>query len=101
MQRVSDGLAELVLVDETDPAGARRVRRLATAGRLRRLYPGVYTANLDSPPEAIVLRQWQPIVGHLLPEGVISHRSAFDGKPRDGMLVVTRGRTRRILELLG
>lgn len=96
-----DMLPELLVSDDHDPAAARRIRRLAAAGRLRRLYAGVYTSNLDSPPEAVVLRHWQAIVGHLLPGGVISHRSAFDGKPRAGSLVITRGKTRRDLQLPG
>jgi len=81
--------------------GARRARRLAVQGTLRRLYPSIYTSNLDSPPETIVLRHWQAIVGHLLPEGVISHRSAFDGRPHEGTLSITRGKTRRDLRLPG
>jgi hypothetical protein len=97
----SDKLPELVTVDESDPAAARRIRRLASEGSLRRLYAGVYTSNLDAPPEAIVLRNWQPIVGHLLPGGVISHRSAFDGRPHEGTLSITRGKTRRTLKLPG
>jgi len=97
----SDKLPELVIVDENDPAAARRIRRLASDGTLRRLHAGVYTSNLDAPPEAIVLRHWQPIVGHLLPGGVISHRSAFDGKPNEGSLSITRGKTRRTLKLPG
>jgi hypothetical protein len=94
-------LPELVFVDEGDPATARRIRRLAADGRLRRLYAGVYTSNLDAPPESSVLRHWQQIVGHLLPGGIISHRSAFDGKPHEGVLSITRGKTRRILKLPG
>jgi hypothetical protein len=97
----SDTLPELVIVDEGDPAAARRIRRLAAEGRLRRLHAGVYTSNLDAPQESIVIRHWQPIVGHLLPGGVISHRSAFDGKPHEGALSITRGKTRRTLELPG
>ena len=97
----SDKLPELVIVDESDPAAARRIRRLASDGTLRRLHAGVYTSNLDAPLEAIVLRHWQPIVGHLLPGGVISHRSAFDGKPHEGSLSITRGKTRRTLKLPG
>jgi hypothetical protein len=92
---------ELVLVTETDAAAARRARRLAAQGTLRRLYPSIYTSNVDSPPETIVLRHWQAIVGHLLPGGVISHRSAFDSRPRDGSLSMTRGKTRRDLRLPG
>lgn len=96
-----DAVPELLVSNDTDPAAARRIRRLAASGRLRRLYAGIYTSNLDSPPEAVVLRHWQTIVGHLLPGGVISHRSAFDGKPHQGSLVITRGKTRRDLELPG
>ena len=97
----SDTLPELVIVDEGDPAAARRIRRLAADGRLRRLHAGVYTSNLDAPMESIVLRHWQPIVGHLLPGGIISQRSAFDGKPHEGALSITRGKTRRTLKLPG
>ena len=97
----SDNLPELIPVDEADPAAARRIRRLAADGRLRRLHAGVYTSNLDAPLESIVLRHWQPILGHLLPGGVISHRSAFDGKPHEGVLSITRGKTRRTLKLPG
>src|SRR5437016_3974307 len=97
----SDILPELVIAAESNPATARRTRRLAAEGRLRRLYAGVYTSNLDASQETIVLRHWQAIVGHLLPGGVISHRSAFDGRPHNGGLSITRGRTRRNLKLPG
>lgn len=101
MPQNPDAMPELLVSDETNPTAARHLRRLAAAGRLRRLYAGVYTSNLDSPPEAVVLRHWQLIVGHLLPGGVISHRSAFDGRPHQNRLVITRGKTRRDLELPG
>jgi len=101
MLRNSDTLPELVIVDEGDSATARRIRRLAADGRLRRLYSGVYSSNLDALPESIVLRHWQPIVGYLLPGGIVSHRSAFDGKPHEGALSITRGKTRRTLKLPG
>lgn len=101
MAQKLDALPELLIADEKDPAAARHVRRLAAARQLRKLYAGIYTSNLDSPPEVIVLRHWRAIVGHLLPGGVISHRSAFDGKPHAGSLVITRGKTRRDLTLPG
>lgn len=101
MSSNSDRLPEVVTVDEGNPAAARRIRRLAADGRLRRLYAGIYTPNLDAPLESIVLRHWQSIVGHLLPGGIISHRSAFDGKPHEGTLSITRGKTRRTLKLPG
>src|SRR5262245_36361987 len=96
-----DTLPQLLIANESDPATARRIRRLAADGRLRRLHAGVYTSNLTAPPEALVLRHWQSIVGALLPGGVISHRSAFDGRPHEGSLSVTRGKTRRTVRLPG
>jgi len=96
-----DSLPEILFSQGTDQAQSKRVRRLAAGGHLRKLYPGVYTSNLDSPADSVVLRHWRAIVGHLLPGGVISHRSAFDGRPQDGKLLVTRGRTRRKLALPG
>src|ERR1700722_13275644 len=62
MASMADTMPELVLVAETDPAAARRARRLAGAGGLKRLYPSIYTSNVESPPESIVLRHWQAIV---------------------------------------
>jgi hypothetical protein len=101
MASMADTMPELVLVAETDAAAARRARRLAAQGVLKRLYPSIYTSNLDSPPESIVLRHWHAIIGHLLPGGVISHRSAFDSRPFEGRLSITRGKTRRDLVLPG
>ena len=74
-----DTLPEILFSQAADHAQSRRVRRLVADGRLRKLYAGVYTANLGTPPESVVLRHWRAIVGHLLPGAVISHRSAFDG----------------------
>lgn len=101
MPSLSDALPELVLVDERDSAAARRIRRLAKGGQLRRLHPGIYTSNLEAPLDALVLRHWRAIVGHLLPGGVISHRSAFEGRPHEGILSITRGKTRRTVKLSG
>ena len=96
-----DTLPELLFIDAADPAQAKRVRRWAAAGRVRKLHASVYTSNLDAPDDAIVLRHWRAIAGHLLPGAVVSHRSAFDGKPADGRLFVTHGKTRRTLQLPG
>ena len=76
-----DTLPELLFSQADDPAQSKRVRRLAAEGQLRKLYAGVYTANLDAPAESVVLRHWRAIVGHLLPGAVTSHRSAFHGRP--------------------
>jgi hypothetical protein len=72
---------------------------MASEGTLRRPQASIYTSNLDAPLDAIALRHCQHIVGHLLSGEVISHRSAFDGRPHEGALSIARGKTRRILNL--
>ena len=84
-------LPEILFSKANDSVG-KRVLREAAAGRLRKLYAGIYTSNLDSQPEDIVRRNWLAIVGHLLPAGVVSHRSAVDGQPHDGRLRLTAAR---------
>lgn len=82
-------------------AHAKRVLRLASEGALRKVYSGIYTSNLASPLDAVVLRNWQAIVGYLLPGGVVSFRSAVAARPEEGKLYITRGKTRRTITLPG
>ena len=96
-----DTLPEVLFSQATDQAGSKRIRRLAAEGHLRKLYAGVYTSALGAPAESVVLRHWRAIASHLLPGGVISHHSAFDGQPREGRLCLTRGKTRRRIDLPG
>jgi hypothetical protein len=90
-----------VVFSTGDATHAQRVRRLAREGVLRRIYSGIFTSNLESPLESIVLRNWAEIVSNLLPGGVVSFRSAAAGKPENGWLYVTRGKTPRTIELPG
>lgn len=92
---------EVIFTGNGEIASDRRVIRMAEDKKLLKLYSGIYTSNLDSPPEAIVLRHWLAIVSHLLPGGVISYRSGRDTKPMNGHVFVTRGKTPRTLELPG
>jgi hypothetical protein len=100
-QKFDNSLPELVFTGQGDPAADRKVIRLAGDGTLLKLYQGVYTSNLASPPESVVSRHWTSIVGHLLPGGVLSYRSGYDAKPFEGRIYVTRGDRPRTLELPG
>ena len=100
-QKIDALLPEILFTGEGNTAADRKVLRWVDEGRLRKLYRGVYTSNLTSPPETIVLRHWVSIVSHLLPDGVLSYRSGHDAKPVEGRLYVTRGNRRRTLELPG
>ncbi|MCF7694681.1 Fic family protein [Mycetohabitans sp. B2] len=97
----SDNSTADILFSSENEAQARALRRLVEAGSLRRVYAGVYTRNLDSPLEAVVIRNWATIVSHLLPDAVLAYKSALEHRPVNGVLYVRRGRTRRTLELPG
>ncbi len=100
MQNSDSDTAEVVFSRE-DGAEARALRRQLDAGNLRRIYPGVYTRNIDSPLEAVVLRNWAAIVSHLLPGAVLAFRSALEQRPVEGAIHVRRGQRRRTIEMPG
>lgn len=74
-----------------------RVRR----GELRPITTGVYTTDLLSTAEAIVAQYWHIIVGKILPEAVITDRSALTGGKVGGYLYVAHNRRAREIDLPG
>ncbi|MBN3853544.1 cell filamentation protein Fic [Paraburkholderia sp. Ac-20340] len=101
MQKVDTEASEILFVGQLSPTQARALNRRLDAGEFRRIYQGVYTANLHSPLEAVVLRNWTAIVGYLLPDGVLALRSALEHRPVGGVLYISRGQRRRSIELPG
>ena len=84
-----------------NPAIRTRLARLQRDGRLRRLHEGVYTDDLESPPESVVRREIVSILAILVPDAVVSHRSALEsGFTATGDLFLT-GTYRRRLALPG
>lgn len=63
-----------------DAADQRRLQRLAKAGEIARIVPGVYVRATDPEGQALIVRRnWQMILGHLFPGAVVSHLSALVG----------------------
>jgi hypothetical protein len=92
-----DSSPEVLFSTADDPTNAQRVSRLARAGRLRKIRAGIYTSNLEGPLDAIVVRNWRSIAGHLLPGAVIGYRSATKASPDTGRLILVHGtRAKRI-----
>ena len=58
-------------------------------------------ANLVETPEAVVKRNLWKIVSILCPKRVVSHRTAMEGRPSSGGLVVVTGDYERKIELPG
>lgn len=86
-----------------DVASAPTLVKAASAGKIRRLAPRVYTADLAHPPEELIRRNWQRIVAHLIPQAVIVDRSAahFETIASDGLLTIAADTTRQRINLPG
>jgi hypothetical protein len=81
---------------------ARRLQRLASAGKLRRIYAGVYTDDLVQPMESIVRRELFTLCSLVAPGAIISHRSALEGgRPTPAGSIFLTGANRRDFELPG
>jgi hypothetical protein len=76
------------------------IHGLQKAGSIFRIAPGIYTDQVAD-PEAVVLENWQRIVGHMLPNSVITDRSVLVGGPDQGVLFLARGAKARQIELPG
>lgn len=87
------------------PAGdrneSRRLQRLAAAGRLRRLYSGLYTDDLVTPLEALVRQELLGVLASVAPNAVISHRSAIEMQPTLAGDLFLTGNSRRTVDLPG
>ncbi len=76
--------------------------RAIKAGRIRRLAPRIYTADLASRPEEIIGENRWRILARVLPGAVIADRSAAeDGRVVSGRLFVVSDRDRRSIRLPG
>ncbi|MFL5381891.1 MAG: Fic family protein [Longimicrobiaceae bacterium] len=70
-------------------------------GWVRRLGRRLYTTDTGEPLEGVVRRHLWQIVGLLLPDAVVSHRTALEGKPTAGGSLFLTGTYDRIVELPG
>lgn len=64
--------------------GVREAKRLSLLYRqhkLRRIYKGIYSDNLQDSIETLVLGNWMDIVSYIIPDGILSFRTAIELKP--------------------
>jgi hypothetical protein len=89
-------MADEILFSGDEPSF--RLSRMARRGKLRRLGTGVYTPNLDEPPEPVCRRNWALIAAHFCPGALVADRSARLGQPDlAGNLFVVADRVRPVL----
>lgn len=74
-------MADIFFTGSGDEAQDRKIRRDYAAGKLQRLTQGVYLEPSGEPIETVALRNWPRIVAHLVPDGVVTDRSAIEAQP--------------------
>ena len=76
--------------------------RAVREGRIRRLAPNIYTADLVSRPDEVVVENRWPILARVLPGAVVADRSAAEeGRVASGRLFVVSDLPRRSIRLPG
>ena len=85
-----------------DVAGSTTLSKAVAEGRIRRLAPKIYTADVTSDPADIVRANPWRIVARLLPAAVIVDRSAAEGgRISNGLLFVAAETPRKKVSLPG
>lgn len=70
-----------IIYGSSDSVVSRQISKLEKEGKIRKIAPRVYSANLTDSPEEIVRRNLFSVLGNLYPGALLSHRSALEFKP--------------------
>ena len=96
IKKILQDLLQEIIFGSSDSVLSRRISRLEKEGQLRKIAPRVYTSNLTDKPEKIVRRNLFPILAHLFPGAVLSHRSALEFQPTtSGQIFLTYAYNRK------
>ena len=86
-----------IIYGSSDSVTSRRISKWEDQGKARKIAPRIYTPNFEDSPEDIIRRNIFPILGHLYPGAVLSHRSAFEFAPTaNGQIFVTYKYTKKV-----
>ncbi len=61
---------------------AKQLSREYLEGRLRRIYHSIYTDDLTSDMNNIVIQNWMQIIPHIVSKGILAFRTALELKPQ-------------------
>jgi len=72
-------MKKLLIAKDTNHA--KRLSKLCGQKKIRRIYQGIYSDNLEAPILELVQNNWMDIVSHIVSKGILSFRTAVDLKP--------------------
>lgn len=86
-----------ILFGSTNSVQSRKLSRLLSEGKIRKISARVYSTNFIDTSETIVRRNLFTIIGKLYPGALLSHRSALEFQPTSsGLLFVTYTYTKKV-----
>lgn len=89
-----------ILYGSSDSSKSQKIAKLLKQGQIKKIAPRIYTNNLTLSPELLIHKHIYQIVEHFYPGTVLVHRSAFEVRPKDGVLVLS-GKKRAKIKLPG
>lgn len=96
-----ENILQEIIFSSSDPNDSRRLTKLESEGKIRKISSRVYTSNLTDTPEQLVLKNLFAILGHLYPKAVLSHRSALEFRPTSSNQIFLTYKYTRKAELPG
>jgi hypothetical protein len=86
-----------ILFGSSDPKISKTISKLLKDGSARKLAPRIYSTNLVDDPEELINKHIYFIIAHFYPESVLSHRSAFEVRPKNGLLILSGRKRARVI----
>ncbi len=90
-----------IMMATSDKKETAKKTEMIKNGELRKIAPKIYTTNMDEDADVIIKRNLFYILGHLYPNAVISHRSAFEFKPTENGDIYLTYKYSKIISLPG
>lgn len=90
-----------IIYGSSDSITSRRISKWEDEGSIRKIAARIYTSNFEDAPESIIRRNLFPILGHLYPGAVLSHRSAFEFAPTSSNQIFVTYKYTKKVELPG
>ena len=91
-----------IIFSSSDKSISYQISKAEKEGKIRKIAPRIYTANLQDSEEYIIKRHFFDILKWRFPNAVISHRSASELRPTaTGDFFLTHNYTKRITDFKG
>ena len=82
----------------------KQLVKAVKAHRMRRIFRGIYTDDLTTPPELLIRQHWMQVAAHVVKKGILSHRTAFELTPtpfNNSAIIFMTGRYHKTITLPG